>query len=31
MKDIMTAGKRSQAKVARLVCEPSMVILLVVT
>ena len=29
--NIMTAGKRSQAKVARLVCEPLLVILLVVT
>ena len=29
MKDIMATGKRSQ--VARLVCEPSLVILLLVT
>ena len=27
VKEIITAGKRSQAKVARLVCEPSLVIL----
>ena len=29
--NIMATAKRSQAKVARLVCEPSLVILLVVT
>ena len=31
VKDIMTAGKRSQAKVARLVCKPSLVMLSVLT
>ena len=31
VKDIMTAGKRSQAKVARLVCKPSLVMFSVLT